>query len=105
MATATERTGPGAEPTDGPGARRRTVGALGGPVLALTILGFALASYRLGTKSLWLDEAVSANHARLGLSGLWTVITSHDPNMGLYYVLLHFWTRVFGDSEAAVRSM
>ena len=64
-----------------------------------------MASYRLGTKSLWLDEAVSANHARLGLGGLWTVITSHDPNMGLYYVLLHFWTRVFGYSEAAVRSM
>ena len=39
------------------------------------------------------------------MSGLWTVITSHDPNMGLYYVLLHFWTRVFGYSEAAVRSM
>ena len=33
------------------------------------------------------------------------MITSHDPNMGLYYVLLHFWTRVFGYSEAAVRSM
>ena len=76
-----------------------------GPLLALTILGFALAAYRLGTKSMWLDEAVSADHARLGLSALWTVITSHDPNMGLYYVLLHFWTRVFGYSEAAVRSM
>ena len=105
MATATERTGPGAEPTGGSGERRSTARPLVGAVLALTILGFALASYRLGTKSLWLDEAVSANHARLGLSGLWTVITSHDPNMGLYYVLLHFWTRVFGDSEAAVRSM
>ena len=105
MATAIERTWPGGEPTDGPRGCRRTGGVLGGPVLALTILGFALASYRLGTKGLWLDEAVSANHARLGLSGLWTVITSHDPNMGLYYVLLHFWTRVFGNSEAAVRSM
>jgi mannosyltransferase len=74
-------------------------------VLALTILGFALASYRLGTKSMWLDEAVSAGHARLGLTSLWTVITGHDPNMGLYYVLLHFWVRIFGYGEAAVRSM
>jgi mannosyltransferase len=74
-------------------------------IAAVTILGFALASYRLGTKSMWLDEATSANHARLGLSGLWTVLSSSDPNMGLYYVLLHFWVRVFGYSEAAVRSM
>jgi mannosyltransferase len=54
---------------------------------------------------MWLDEAVSADHARLGLSALWKVITSSDPNMGLYYVLLHFWVLVFGSSEAAVRSM
>jgi hypothetical protein len=52
-----------------------------------------------------LDEAVSANHARLGLRGLWTVISTSDPNMSLYYVLLHFWVRLFGSNEAAVRSM
>ena len=98
MATATERTEPGGKPAGSPGERRLTAGQLGGPVLALTILGFALASYRLGTKSLWLDEAVSANHARLGLGGLWTVITSHDQKMGLYYVLLQFWTSVLGYS-------
>jgi mannosyltransferase len=74
-------------------------------IAAVTVLGFALASYRLGTKSMWLDEATSANHARLGLGGLWTVVNSSDPNMGLYYVLLHWWVRVFGYSEAAVRSM
>jgi len=74
-------------------------------ITALTIVGLAVASYRLANKSMWLDEAVSADHARLGLSGLWTVITARDPNMGLYYVLLHYWVRVFGYSEAAVRSM
>jgi mannosyltransferase len=74
-------------------------------IVALTALGFALASYRLGAKSMWLDEAVSADHARLGLHGLWTVVSRTDPNMGLYYVLLHLWVRVFGYGEAAVRSM
>lgn len=74
-------------------------------IVAVTILGFALASYRLGTKSMWLDEATSANHARLGLNGLWAVVSGSDPNMGLYYVLLHFWVGVFGYSEVAVRSM
>ncbi len=74
-------------------------------LLALTLLAFALAAYRLGSKSLWLDEAVSADHARLGWHGLWTVISHSDPNMGLYYVLLHLWVRVFGYDEAAVRSL
>lgn len=72
---------------------------------ALAVLNLALASYHLGTKSMWIDEAVSADHARLGLSGLWTVITGSDPNMGLYYLALHYWVRVFGYSETAVRSM
>ena len=74
-------------------------------ILALTALGFALASYRLGAKSMWLDETASAAHARLGLHGLWTVVSRTDPDMGLYYVLLHFWVRVFGYGEAAIRSM
>src|ERR1700733_3304527 len=72
---------------------------------ALTVLAFAVASYHLGTKSMWLDEAVSADHARLGFSGLWKVLSGGHPNMGLYYVLLHFWVRIFGYGEAAVRSM
>ncbi len=74
-------------------------------IAALTILAFAVASYRLGTKSFWLDEAVSADHARLGLSGLWKVISGGDPNMGLYYALLHFWVRIFGSGETAIRSL
>ena len=85
--------------------RRGLLQSIDPAIAAVTILGFALASYRLGTKSMWLDEATSANHARLGLAGLWTVVSSSDPNMGLYYLLLHWWVRVFGYSEAAVRSM
>src|SRR5580704_16482027 len=91
--------------TDLAGPPRSALRRIDPAVFALTILGFALASFRLGTKSMWLDEAVSADHARLGLHGLWTVVSHTDPNMGLYYVLLHFWVRVFGYGEAAVRSM
>lgn len=90
------------------GAGRRAATALrriDPAIVALTLLAFALASYRLGAKSLWLDEAVSADHARLGLGGLWTVVSGGDPNMGLYYVLLHLWSRLFGYGEAALRSL
>jgi len=87
-------------------ARRGRPGALGDPaILALTILGFALACVRLGAKSMWLDETVSAQHAMLSLHALWGVVTRTDPDMGLYYVLLHFWVAVFGPGEIAIRSM
>ena len=86
-----------------PRAAATNAGALA-PV-GLFALTLALGFHRLGTKSLWLDEAVSAQHARLGAGGLWRVVSGGDPNMGLYYVLLHAWTGVFGVSEAAVRSL
>lgn len=87
------------------GAARRWVTRIDPALVALTALAFAVAAYRLGTKGLWLDEAVSADHARLGLGGLWKLISRQDPNMGLYYALLHVWVRVFGYHEAAVRSL
>lgn len=74
-------------------------------IVALTVLAFAVAFYRLGTKSVWLDEAVSVNHAHLGLSGLWTIVSRTDPNMGLYYALLHIWVRVFGYTDTSLRAM
>lgn len=73
--------------------------------MALTILAFGVASFRLGAKSLWLDEGVSADHAQLGLSGLWQVVSRTDPNMGLYYVMLHLWVGVFGDADTSLRAM
>jgi mannosyltransferase len=77
----------------------------GAPLVALAVLAFVLAFHGLAAKSLDLDEAVSVEHARLGASGLWSVVAGGDPNMGLYYVLLDGWLRVFGDSETAVRSL
>lgn len=74
-------------------------------LVALTVLGFAAAAYRLGTKSLWLDEVTSAQHASVGFIPLAHVIAGRDPNGGLYYALLNGWTRIFGSSEAALRSL
>lgn len=86
-------------------ATRRSLARIDPTLVALTAFAFAVAAYRLGTKGLWLDEAVSADHARLGLAGLWRVVSGQDPNMGLYYVVLHVWVRVFGYHEAAIRSL
>jgi len=70
-------------------------------VLLLVALGVRL--WRIGAESLWLDEATSLFLARKSAAGViaWTAKDIHPP---LYYLLLHFW-RVFGESEAALRSL
>jgi mannosyltransferase len=52
-------------------------------------LGFDL--YRLGTPGIWFDEAFSVELARQPLPLLWHIIWGPEPNMELYYLLLHFW--------------
>ena len=52
-------------------------------------LGFNL--YRLGSPSIWFDEAFSVELARQPLPLIWHIIWGPEPNMELYYLLLHFW--------------
>jgi 4-amino-4-deoxy-L-arabinose transferase-like glycosyltransferase len=52
-------------------------------------LGFNL--YRLGTPSIWYDEAFSVELARQPLPLLWHIIWGPEPNMEFYYLFLHFW--------------
>jgi uncharacterized membrane protein len=89
----------GSEPSPQPPPRRRYL-AIG---VAITIVvGTFLFFY---TKSdLWLDEALSVNIARMPLREIprWL---RHDGAPPLYYVLLHFWTSVFGTSDVGVRSL
>ncbi len=76
------------------------------PVVAVALLGSLALGLRLwgiGDKSIWLDEAWSWRAARLSLPDMveWTGQDKHPP---LYYAVLHFWTAVFGDSEAMLRA-
>src|SRR5215469_13313808 len=57
-------------------------------------LGFNL--YRLGTPSIWFDEAFSVELARQPLPLLWHIIWGPEPNMELYYLFLHFWLGLTG---------
>ena len=66
----------------------------------VAVLGF----YSIADKSLWLDEAFSVALARLDWSELWQAITVREANMGLYYLLLHYWVQL-GTGEFAVRSL
>lgn len=69
------------------------------------VLAFALGLARAGTKSVWLDEAISDSYARESLGQFWQTVSHLDPNMSLYYLLLRPWVAVFGESEAALRSL
>lgn len=71
-------------------------------VFAVVATGIVL---RFVTRSeLWLDEALSVNIARLPLSDLGDAL-EQDGAPPLYYVMLHFWIRVFGHGNLAVRSL
>ncbi len=56
------------------------------------------------TQSLWRDEAFSV---WITQDSLGEVIrrTGGDFNPPLYYILLHFWMRIFGRSEVTLRSL
>jgi len=68
-----------------------------GAVVALGVV------VRFATVSpLWLDEAQTVGIARLPLRHL-TEALRHDGAPPLFYVLLHGWMRLFGDSDFSVR--
>lgn len=54
------------------------------------------------TQSLWRDEAFSILVAQKPISFIFQHLTFEPP---VYYLLLHYWIRVFGTSEIAVRSL
>lgn len=74
--------------------------------LFLVAMGFNL--YRLGSPSIWFDEALSVDRAQQSLAVLFKIVSTTQPNMALYYFVLHFWlgfVGIFGISptEAVVR--
>ncbi len=72
-------------------------------VLILALAAF-LRFYGIGAQSLWNDEGTSAALALRDLAAI-TRDAAHDIHPPLYYWLLHFWVRLWGVSEAALRSL
>ncbi len=59
----------------------------------------------LGRESLWHDEAHSALQARTSLIEIAHASATTDNNPPIYYQLLHGWALLFGEDEAALRSL
>ncbi len=81
--------------------RRRALVA--GGLLALLALSLWLRSRALDG-ALWIDEAISHGIASHPLTEIPDVLRQ-DGSPPLYYVLLHGWLELFGDGEAALRSL
>ncbi|MBV9284562.1 MAG: glycosyltransferase family 39 protein, partial [Acidimicrobiia bacterium] len=71
-------------------------------VVAVVAAGIALRF--LTSSHLWLDEALTVNISRLPLSKIPDALR-HDGSPPLYYLLLHWWTTVFGAGDVAVRAL
>jgi len=70
--------------------------------LVAVLLGVVL---RFASRSpMWLDEALTVNIARLPIGSIPEALR-HDGHPPLFYVLLHGWMQVFGQSDAAVRAL
>jgi mannosyltransferase len=78
------------------------------PNAAALLVGLAVTAgivARLHSRSdLWLDEALTVNIAKLSVGDLLSWL-KHDGHPPLYYLLLHFWMKVFGEGDDAVRSL
>ena len=71
-------------------------------ILAIFFVGaFLLRIAFLDSSSIWLDEAISVRFALLPQSEIWQLVRETHPP--LYYAGLHYWIRLFGDGETAVR--
>ncbi|MFJ9340021.1 glycosyltransferase family 39 protein [Streptomyces sp. NPDC101733] len=67
------------------------------------LLTLAVTTFRAGTPQLWRDELASWNAASRATGELIGMLGHVDAVSGLYYLLLHGWVSLFGDSEAMLR--
>ncbi len=74
-------------------------------VALISIVGGVLRLWALGKQSLWIDEAFSVWVAQHSIGSLVQFVSSVDQHPPLYYLLLHGWMALFGDSERSVRSL
>jgi mannosyltransferase len=63
----------------------------------------ALGLFEIGVPQLWRDELASWSAASRTLPQLWGMLHNIDAVLGLYYLGLHLWMAVFGQSATAMR--
>jgi mannosyltransferase len=72
---------------------------------ALTVAAAALRFYGLGHQGFWFDEANTALLVRFSPGKMIGLIPQTESTPPLYYCVAWVWSRVFGDTEAGLRSL
>lgn len=72
--------------------------ALGGLLVVALVLRFVTRS------PMWLDEALTVHISALPVGQIPEALR-HDGHPPLYYVLLHYWMKLFGTSNMAIRAL
>ncbi len=74
-----------------------------GALLAIFMVGLAIRLYGLGSESLWWDEVYAI--ATMAHPGPLEIIrlSSTDNNPPLFYLILHYWMLLAGESAFSVR--
>ncbi len=70
---------------------------------AIVLLAFALRVCCLDAQSLWRDEVDAIRYSSGSLGHLLSVLAQAGHNGPLYFVFLHFWRALIGNSEFALR--
>ncbi|MDB5058404.1 MAG: hypothetical protein JWO59_1876, partial [Chloroflexi bacterium] len=65
-------------------------------LLIVVFVAFIVRLATINTQSAWLDEGYSLGVARHSLGDLISFTVHYDTHPPLYYVLLHFWSSLFG---------
>lgn len=69
----------------------------------IILLGIALRLFILSYRgSLWFDEAFSVHFASMDLGRMLSYLR-FENNPPFYFILLHFWMKIFGNAELATR--
>jgi uncharacterized membrane protein len=71
-------------------------------LVMIVVTGLALRIFELGSESIWYDELWAIRIARMDPLGIIRASLG-DNNPPLYYLLLHYWMLLAGDSEFAIR--
>jgi mannosyltransferase len=74
-------------------------------VLAILAMATFLRLYHLAKECLWLDEAYQVQTSSKNLTSILQTTIHQDTHPPLYYFIQHFWMLLFGQCEAAVRSL
>ncbi|MEY9969612.1 hypothetical protein ABIA33_007701 [Streptacidiphilus sp. MAP12-16] len=67
------------------------------------VLTLVLGLYKLSQPELWRAELASWSAASRSVPQLFRLLGHVDTSSGAYYLFLHFWIKIFGDSIVALR--